>query len=63
MWVIFNNFMSWWSCRVLPPGPKGNLLFAYKFSLDYFLTTPTPEIQTKTAYSSRCKVSPMTTAA
>jgi len=30
----FIMIISWWSCRVLPPGPKGNLLFVYKFSLN-----------------------------
>jgi len=29
-----NNFkISWWSCGVSHPGPKGNQLFIYKFSL------------------------------
>lgn len=25
----------WWSCGVLPPGPKGNMIFVYKLRLDY----------------------------
>ena len=26
------RFFNWWSCRVLPPGPNGNIILVYKFS-------------------------------
>ena len=63
MRAVFIMIISWWSCRVLPPGPKGNLLFVFKHSLNYFLTTHPSEIQTKTAGLSRCKLFPETAAA
>ena len=27
-----SGIFVWWSCRVLPPGPNGNMVFVYKLS-------------------------------
>jgi len=37
----------WWSCRVLPPGPKGNLSFVYAHSAVQVLTTAGSKEQNK----------------
>lgn len=37
----------WWSCRVLPPGPKGNLLFVYAHSTVQVLTAAKSQEQNK----------------
>lgn len=40
-------YSLWWSCGVLPPGPNGNKLFAYRYSLPSIFTTCLAKSQTK----------------
>jgi hypothetical protein len=40
-------YTIWWSCRVLPPGPKGNLLFVYAHSTVQVLTAAEFQEQNK----------------
>lgn len=60
---LYMIMSSWWSCRVLPPGPKGNLLFVYKYSPHWVLRSIQPQTRAKMTGESRCKMSPMATAA
>ena len=49
---------SWWSCRVLPPSPKGNRLFVFKHSHMILFRTPRPSYVTHMVRSFRQEMSP-----
>ena len=44
---MFFVYSFWWSCRVPPPGPQGNLSSVYAYSLVHKLTASEAQEETK----------------